>query len=139
MTWITKDLTLDLLAIGIHTLTKISERIAQEPNPDVENWPPAQHQQQVEPPAQPQQREETPAAEPPAPAPEPAMAPSDEQELRTEAQTVLRTIALADGGTTWISGTLFPQFGVTTLTDVTADQLPALIAKARDRAQEVAA
>lgn len=40
MTWLTKSLALDLLAITIDSLTRASERISTEPDPVNGDWPP---------------------------------------------------------------------------------------------------
>ena len=132
--WMSKDLTLDLLAIGIHSLNKIHQRISQEPGEWPSETPPA--------------TEVLPSAEPepelkPAPAPasgseEPAAQEDDGQALRAEAQTLLRTINQTHGkdGITWITGTLFPHFGVTSLTEVPADKLPELITMAKNHSKE---
>lgn len=129
MTWISKNLTLDLLAIGIHAMQKTFDRIKQEPDTR-SPWP----------------REETTAAEPhpveeaPAPkeepagtaAPEPKPEPQEAEtpDLLPEAQNTLRAISM-DEGPGWITGTLFPHFNVQSLTDVPADKLPELIAMAQ--------
>ncbi|MDK8794209.1 hypothetical protein QP968_00585 [Corynebacterium sp. MSK041] len=128
--WMSKDLTLDLLAIGIHSLNKIHQRISQEPGEWPSETPPA--------------TEVLPSAEPelkPALAPgseEPAAQEDDGQALRAEAQTLLRTINQTHGkdGITWITGTLFPHFGVTSLTEVPADKLPELITMAKTYTDE---
>lgn len=137
MSWISKNLTLDLLAIAIDGLTKSFDRIKSEPESD---WPPAEVPAQapaaVDPapaPVEQPQPEPTPAPAPqPAaqePAPEPAAAPAAEVNRIDEAKAHLRDISL-NGGMDWITGTLFPTFGVTSLTDVPADRLPELIDKA---------
>lgn len=132
MSWLTKNLTLDLLAIGIHALTKASERIAQEPDTNQTDWPPvekpAPKQAAVE-----QQPEPTPAPEPqetPAPAP-------DTGALLTEAKTLLQTLSRT-GHREWIKDTLLPQFNVTKLTDVPAGRLPELIDAAKEHQKEAA-
>lgn len=136
MSWISKNLTLDLIAIAIDGLTKSFDRIKSEPESD---WPPAEvptaAQPAVEPPApveQPQPEptpEPQPAAQEPAPAQEPAAAPAEQVNRLDEAKTHLRDISLA-GGMDWITGTLFPSFGVQNLNDVPAERLPELIAAA---------
>lgn len=129
MTWISKNLTLDLLAIGIHAMQKTFDRIKEEP--DVQSpWP-----QQDAPAAAPHPVEEAPAPkeEPTAaPAPEPKPEPQEEQtpDLLPEAQNTLRAISMAEGPG-WITGTLFPHFNVQSLTDVPADKLPELITMAQ--------
>lgn len=122
MTWMNKDLTLDLLAIGIDTLQRTYDRIKQEPDnvspwPQVENTPDApgvvEHQEQA-----------------PKPQPETSDTSTEPDDQATdrlpEAQTILRHISLAEGPA-WITSELFPHFGVKTLTDVPGDKLPELI------------
>lgn len=127
MTWMNKDLTLDLLAIGIDTLQRTYDRIKQEPD-SASPWPQVESTQDA-----PDAVEET---QTPAPAPQPQPEPEAPQEpedqntdLLPEAQTILRHISLAEGPA-WITGELFPHFGVKTLTDVPKDKLPELIAMA---------
>lgn len=129
MTWISKNLTLDLLAIGIHAMQKTFDRIKQEPDTQAP-WP-----QQETPTAAPHPVEQAPGPkEEPAdaPAPEPKPEPQEEQtpDLLPEAQNTLRAISM-DEGPGWITGTLFPHFNVQSLTDVPANKLPELIAMAQ--------
>lgn len=128
MTWISKNLTLDLLAIGIHAMQKTFDRIKQEPDTQ-SPWPQVESTQ-----AAPGAVEEAPAPkeEPAAaPAPEPKPEPQEETpDLLPEAQNTLRAISM-DEGPGWITGTLFPHFNVQSLTDVPADKLPELIAMAQ--------
>lgn len=139
--WLSKDLTLDLLAIGIHSLNKIHQRIAQGPGEGQSETPPAA---EALPAAEPELK---PAAEEPAPQePEPEKTPAAADEgpdpaVRAEAQTVLRTITQTEGngGITWITGTLFPHFGVTSLTDVPDGKLEELITMAKSHTKETAA
>lgn len=134
MSWISKNLTLDLIAIAIGGMQSAFDRIKSEPESD---WPPAEvptaAQPAVEPPAPVEQPQPEPTPEPqPAAqesAPEPAAAPATEVSRLDEAKTHLRDISLS-GGMDWITGTLFPSFGVTILTDVPAERLPELIAAA---------
>lgn len=123
MTWMNKDLTLDLLAIGIDTLQRTYDRIKQEPD-SVSPWPQVESTQ-----AAPNTVEE----KEPAPQPESPETSQDTEDQGTdllpEAQTILRHISLAEGPA-WITGELFPHFGVKTLTDVPKDKLPELIAMA---------
>lgn len=141
MSWITKQLTLDLLAITIDGLNKVFDRINQEPDntapgapatESVSPWP-------VDDPAQPVTPTQ-PTPEPVKNTPEPTHeTPTlDPDKLRTEAQTLLRTISQA-GGTEWITGTLFPHFNVQTLTNVPADKLPELNQMAEAHLQKEAA
>ena len=129
MTWISKNLTLDLLAIGIHAMQKTFDRIKEEPDAQ-SPWP-----QQETPAAAPHPVEEAPAPkeEPAATAaPEPKPEPQEEEtpDLLPEAQNTLRAIS-RDEGPGWITGTLFPHFNVQSLTDVPADKLPELITMAQ--------
>ncbi|TVS29818.1 hypothetical protein [Corynebacterium sanguinis] len=126
MTWLTKDLTLDLLAIGIHALIKASERIAQEPDTAQSDWPP------VEKPA-PDVTTAPALAEPE----ETETPEADDHDYLAEAKTLLQTLSRT-GHREWIKDTLLPQFNVTKLTDVPADQLPALIEAAKAHQNEVA-
>ena len=134
MSWISKNLTLDLLAIAIDGLTKSFDRIKSEPESD---WPPAEVPAAAQPavestpapqPAQPQAQEPAPQPEP-TPAPEPAAAPPATVDRLPEAQAHLRDISLA-GGMDWITGQLFPAFGTESLTDISDERLPELIEKA---------
>ena len=148
MSWISKNLALDLIAIAIGGMQSAFDRIKSEPESD---WPaaeqpevPAQAPAAVDPapaPVEQPQPEPAPAAQEPEPeasapqtaaqepAPEPAAAPAAEVNRIDEAKAHLRDISL-NGGMDWITGTLFPAFGVTSLTDVPADRLPELIDKA---------
>lgn len=128
MTWMNKDLTLDLLAIGIDTLQRTYDRIKQEPD-SVSPWPQVEgpqaapgpvEQQSAEPAAQPETSETSETSTEPE---------AQDNALLHEAQTVLRQISLAEGPG-WITGELFPHFGVKTLTDVPKDKLPELISMA---------
>lgn len=134
MSWISKNLALDLIAIAIGGMQSAFDRIKSEPEPGAE-WPaaevPAQAPAAVDPAPQP---EPTPAAQEPQPeasAPQQAAAeaPAPQVNRIDEAKAHLRDISL-NGGMDWITGTLFPAFGVTSLTDVPADRLPELIDKA---------
>lgn len=152
MSWITKNLTLDLLAITIDGLNKVFTRINNEP--DGGNWPPIEPTtpQAVEAPAAdvgvggPVENQETtpePAAAESQPEPTPAAEPTpepdlDPEALLNEAKNTLRSIAMTDGGTTWITDTLFPQYHVTTLTDVPTDKLPGLIDQAHEHLKAAA-
>ena len=144
MSWISKNLTLDLIAIAIGGMQSAFDRIKSEPELD---WPaaeqpevPAQAPAAVEPAPQSApapQPEPTPAAQEPKPeasAPQQAAAaaaeaPAPQVNRIDEAKAHLRDISL-NGGMDWITGTLFPAFGVTSLTDVPSDRLPELIDKA---------
>lgn len=125
MNWINKSLTLDLLAIGIDTLQRTYDRIKQEPD-SVSPWPQVESPQAA--PGAVEQQE---------PAPQPQSETSEtstktdaqDNALLHEAQTVLRHISL-EQGPAWITGDLFPHFGVKTLTDVPKDKLPELISMA---------
>lgn len=127
MSWITKDLTLDLLAIGIHTLEKIYQRVKEEPSGD---WPavePAPETGATAPAAATEQKPETPPA---------ADDTAGTDALRTEAQNLLRQISGAEGPS-WITGTLFPAYDVTTLSAVPGEKLRELIATAKAHLKEV--
>ena len=139
MSWISKNLALDLIAIAIGGMQSAFDRIKSEPEPGTE-WPatevPAPVPAVVDPapaPVEQPQPEPTPAPAPQSaaqePAPDPAAAPAAEVNPHAEAQGHLRDINLNLGtaGIEWITGVLFPQFGVQNLNDVPADQLPALI------------
>lgn len=133
MSWMTRDLTLDLLAIGIHTLEKIYQRVKEE---EVGEWPdvePAPETGATAPAAPPAAGEQKPVT-PPAPA---ADDTADTDALRTEAQNLLRQISGAEGPG-WITGTLFPTYGVTTLSAVPGEKLPELIATAQAHLEEEA-
>lgn len=134
--WLSKDLTLDLLAIGIHSLNKIHQRIAQEPGEWPSEKPPAA---ETLPPAEPELK---PAADPepatPTPEPEQETPAADVQALKTEAQTLLRTISQTEG-IDWITGGLFPHFGVNKLTDVPDNKLQELIDMATTHTEEATA
>ena len=128
MTWISKNLTLDLLAIGIHAMQKTFDRIKEEPDTQ-SPWP-----QQEAPTAAPHPVEEAPVskeepAEGAAPEPKPELQEEETPDLLPEAQNTLRAISM-DEGPGWITGTLFPHFNVQSLTDVPADKLPELITMA---------
>ena len=140
MSWISKNLTLDLLAIAIDGLTKSFDRIKSEPESD---WPPVEQAApaQVEP-ATPAAQAKQPAVqehsavtteEPTQPqetaAPVPAEAPQPTVDRRPEAQAHLRDISLA-GGMEWITGELFPSFGAQSLDAIPDEKLPQLIEKA---------
>lgn len=125
MTWMNKDLTLDLLAIGIDTLQRTYDRIKQEPD-SVSPWPQVESPQAA--PGAVEQQE--PAPQPQSETSETSTETEDQNNaLLHEAQTVLRRISL-EQGPAWITGELFPHFGVKTLTDVPKDKLPELISMA---------
>lgn len=129
MTWISKNLTLDLLAIGIHAMQKTFDRIKQEPDTK-SPWP---QQEAPAAAAHPVEEESEPKEEPAATAaPEPKPEPQEEEtpDLLPEAQNTLRAISMNEGPG-WITGTLFPHFNVQSLTDVPADKLPELITMAQ--------
>ena len=141
MSWISKNLTLDLIAIAIGGMQSAFDRIKSEPEPGTE-WPaaevPAQAPAAVDPapaPVEQSQPEPAPAAQEPEPeasAPQQAAAaeaPAPQVNRIDEAKAHLRDISL-NGGMDWITGTLFPAFEVTSLTDVPTDRLPELIDKA---------
>lgn len=136
MTWISKNLTLDLLAIGIDAMQKTFDRIKEESETQ-SPWPKEQT-----PASAPQAVQESPAASKtePAAAPAPAPAPKPQEEETTpdllpEAQNLLRSISMSEGPT-WITSTLFPHFHVQSLTDVPANKLPELITMAQQHQQK---
>ena len=124
MTWMTKELTLDLLAIGQDFLRRCAEAINNQPQQEtseISETSDNRHPADTVP--------ETPQPEPaPTTQPEPA-APTSE-DIHSEAQTLLRIIVQTEG-TDWVTGTLFPKYGVQSLNDVPADQLPELVADAK--------
>ena len=137
MSWISKNLTLYLISIAIGGMQSAFDRIKSEPESD---WPAAEQPEApaaVEPAPQSApapQPEPTPAVQEPEPeasAPQQAAAeaPAPQVNRIDEAKAHLRDISL-NGGMDWITGTLFPAFGVTSLTDVPTDRLPELIDKA---------
>lgn len=152
MKWLTKQLTLDLLAITIDSLNRVFKAIEASPDPVNGDWPPQGQPynwggngptERAQESSAPQQQPETPAPEPaPAPEPQPEAQPAapqvDAEQLHTKAQEVLRSIAMAEGPD-WITGTLFPKFGVTSLNDIGPEQLPSLITEATRHQQEKAA
>lgn len=141
MKWLTKSLALDLLAITIDGLIRASERISLEPDPVNGDWPPTpqeQPQQPSEAPA-PESTPEPQSQQPEASQPQQPAAPQvDAEQLHTKAQEALRAIAMAEGPD-WITGELFPKFGVTSLNDIGPEQLPSLITEATRHQQEKAA
>lgn len=130
MTWISKDLTLDLLAIGIDAMQRTFDRIKEEPDTQ-SPWPKEQT-----PSTAPQAVQETPAPKT-EPAAAPAPKPQEEAtpDLLPEAQNLLRSISMNEGPT-WITGELFPHFHVQSLTDVPANKLPELITMAQQHKQK---
>lgn len=138
MSWISKSLTLDLLAIAIDGLNKVFDRVNAEPEAVSQSpWPadapadPAPAPVEAPPAAAPEPTPAPPAA--PQPEPDPAPAPETAPDLLPEAQNVLRTIAQTQG-TDWITGTLFPHFGTNSLNTVPAERLPELIEMANAQA-----
>lgn len=124
MTWMNKDLTLDLLAIGIDTLQHTYDRIKQEPD-NVSPWPQVENTPNA--PGDVDHQEPESAPEPQPETSETSTETEDQPtDLLPEAQTILRHISL-EQGPAWITGELFPHFGVKTLTDVPKDKLPELI------------
>lgn len=129
MTWISKGLTLDLLAIGIDAMQRTFDRIKEEPDTQ-SPWPKEQT-----PAATPQAVQESPAA--PKQEPATALKPQEEAtpDLLPEAQNLLRSISVNEGPA-WITGELFPHFHVQSLTDVPAEKLPELITMAQQHQQK---
>lgn len=140
-TWITKELTLDLLAITIDWLNKTFDRINQDsPTPTVTA---VQSPQVVPDPAttHPADMPTTAPAEEPTPepvAPAAAEATLSTSKLLPQAQTLLRTIAQTEGND-WIINVLFPHFGVASLNDVPASRGPELIRMAQEHQESIAA
>lgn len=131
MTWISKGLTLDLLAIGIDAMQKTFDRIKQEPDAQ-SPWP-----QEAASATAPQAVQESPALQKESAA-APAPKPQEEQttpDLLPEAQNLLRSISMSEGPA-WITSTLFPHFHVQSLTDVPANKLPELITMAQQHKQK---
>lgn len=149
MNWLTKQLALDLLAITIDGLNRVFKAIEASPDPVNGDWPPASQQQQQPAAAEQPQQQAAPApatAPDPEPQPQqqaapepqpqqPATTPDTAETLHTQAQETLRAIALAEGPT-WITDTLFPKYGVTSLNDIGPEQLPSLITEATKHQQE---
>ncbi|MCT1410021.1 hypothetical protein [Corynebacterium accolens] len=123
MTWMTKDLTLDLLAIGQDFLRRCAEAInnqteqTQPETSEISETSDNRHPADTVP--------ETPQPQPQSE----ATAPTNE-DLLPKAQTLLRSIVQAEGPD-WVTGTLFPHFNVQSLTDVPADKLTELITMAQ--------
>jgi len=134
MTWMNKDLTLDLLAIGIDTLQRTYDRIKQEPD-NVSPWPQVENTPNAPGDVDHQEPESAPAPQPESP--ETSQDTEDQgTDLLPEAQTILRHISLAEGPA-WITGELFPHFGVKTLTDVPKGTLPELISMATEHKESL--
>ena len=124
MSWMTKDLALDLLAILTGAAQSAYERVKEAPGEG--EWPQTQQQEVAPQPETPAPQQETQPQQPEAPAP---AAPAPD-ELLNQAKTACQRIVAQDGSPAWITGTLFPEFGVQSLTDVPAEKLPALLEKA---------
>lgn len=133
-TWLTKELTLDLLAITIDGLNKIFNRINNDTAVDPATAHPADLPTAKTPitEAAPEPVEDTP--EPTQPDPEPEHNP----QLLAEAQDHLRRLAQTEG-IDWIRDTLFPHFQVESLTDVPAGRLPELIGMVQAKTEQAAA
>lgn len=133
-TWLTKELTLDLLAITIDGLNKIFNRINNDTAVDPATAHPADLPAAKTPTteATPEPVEDTP--EPTQPDPEPEHNP----QLLAEAQDHLRRLAQTEG-IDWIRDTLFPHFQVESLTDVPAGRLPELIGMVQAKTEQAAA
>lgn len=129
MSWMSKDLALDLLAIVIGAAQSAYNRVKDEPEWPVvdERAAGATPESDTQAPPAPQQQQ---PEEAPAPGPDP-------EALLTEAKTLLQTMS-STGGTAWIKGTLLPKFGVDKLSDVPAEKLPELIKIAKQKQQEAA-
>ena len=156
MSWLTKNLTLDLLAITIDGLSKIFDRINTDDDspvgpaasaPATEVLAARKDPATTHPADMPTEALADPAAEPtPAPQSEEVPdtpgqeSPTEEEaaELLAQAQTLLRTIAQKNQ-VDWITGTLFPHFNTQSLTDIPADRLPEVIDLAGKHIEETAA
>lgn len=158
MSWISKSLTLDILAITIDGLNKVFDRIKAEPETfhdlvsDPSPWPteqPAPAMQQPTPATAPVNIELPADSTVPAPVVQQAVQAAEQtlaqkhasvaqqpaaptEDLRPQAQDALRRIAQAEG-TDWIRETLFPHFGTTTLNDIPAEKLQEVIAMSTTR------
>lgn len=132
MSWLSRDLVLDLLAIAIDGLNKASTRISEER--EVGQWPPNDDQPIPAPAPAPAAAKPAPAATDPIPAHEPAPT-NDTTNLHTKAQKILRTISLAEGAD-WITGTLFPHFSIMSLDQLSPTKLPELITMAQQHTKE---
>lgn len=134
MSWMTKDLALDLLAILTGAAQSAYERVKAAPGEGEWPQPEAQPQKEVAPQqeTQPQQPETPAPPQPNTPAQPEATAPAAPaaDDLLNRAKTACQRIVAQDGSPAWITGTLFPEFGVQSLTDVPADKLPSLLEKA---------
>lgn len=115
MSWLTKELTLDILSITIGAMVNIHDAIeATTKKPET-----SPHEIGEGDPAQ--KPEDHPTPEPPTP----ATAADDEPAVTfPQIQTALRTIAQAEG-TDWIQKELFPALDISNLTQLTADNYPA--------------
>lgn len=158
MSWISKNLTLDLLAIAIDGLNKTFERIQAEPGEWPEDPDRAMEQAvstaplQVAPVEQsasvPVQQQPIPAqasapatqqqpvaeqAPPATPAEDPAQPAPEGHPQLVEAQNALRQVAQKEGNT-WITGELFPHFGTQSLFAIPLGKLPELVAMVNARA-----
>lgn len=110
MSWLTKDLTLDILSITIHGLVKIHDAIN-----DTQPTPPKPHSQNDWPAT-------TTVDQPPATQADNQPAQQDIPSL-PQIQEKLRTIAQTEG-TDWIQNTLFPALGITNLTSLDQSDYP---------------
>lgn len=132
MNWLTKQLALDLLAITIDSLNHVFKAIESTPDPVNGDWPPTSQQQEPAPEPAPQPQSQQPEAS----QPQQPTTPDTAKTLHTKAQEILRAISLTEGPD-WITGELFPTFGVTSLTDIGPEQLPSLITEATQHQQEI--
>lgn len=124
MSWMSKDLALNLLAILIAATENAYNTIKNAPAG--EGWPPAVEQPTNKP--TPQAPKATPQQEDTTPSP-------DADALLVEAKTLLQPIS-RNGGRDWIKNTLLPKFGAKKLSDVPANKLPQLIETAKQKQQE---
>ena len=113
MSWLTKELTLDILAIAIGALVDIHDTI--DPTRKTPNTATPQLVEAPTQPAEPQPAEPQPAA-----AEEPTHTPAPQPTL-PEIQNALRTIAQTEG-THWIQNELFTGLGITNITHLPDDK-----------------
>ena len=135
MNWLTKELTLNLLAITIEGLVKIHDAIddaTQEEQPDTPQEKPDAPAVEA-PPAKEGEMAETPPSEPEA---EPEPTPPANTPTMPEIQNALRTIAQAEGNE-WILNELFKGFGITNITHLPGDKLPLAWELINDHLDEV--
>ena len=135
MNWLTKELTLNLLAISIEGLVKIHDAIDHATQAERPNAP----QDEVSAPAAeapPAKESETGVTAPPEPEAEPEPTPPANTPTMPEIQNALRTIAQAEG-VDWIQNELFKGFDITNITHLPGDKLPLAWELINDHLDEV--